>query len=112
MAQDATSRCWHCGTALSADLTVVIGRSRVLVGLGGQVTQHHLRHDYAVCRPVGIFVRHPQRHVWGLRNVRATHWRATIPGATWSRSPERAIAMVPERASTGGVTGRVESPAH
>ncbi len=110
----ATARCWHCGTALSADLTFAVGRARVLVGAGGLVTQHHLRHDYAVCRSVGAFVKHPQRDVWGLRNMSATTWHAIVPGrGPVEVPPDRAIAMVPgTTVDFGATSGRVERTGH
>lgn len=106
-----TSRCWHCGTELHVDLTLTVGRSRVLVGSGAQVTQHHIRHDYAVCRPVGTFVKHPQRDVWGLRNVSSQPWQARVPGhAMVEVVPDRAIAMLPgTQVDFGPATGLVEA---
>ncbi|MEI2778242.1 MAG: hypothetical protein V9G19_20190 [Tetrasphaera sp.] len=109
-----TNRCWYCGGSIAAELALAVGRSRVLVGAGACVTQHHLRHDYVVNKAVGEFVKHPQKDVWGLRNLSPSAWHATIPGRAQIEVPqERAIAMVPGTSiDFGGATGRVEELSH
>lgn len=109
-----STHCWYCGAPVTADLALSVGRARVLVGAGARLTQHHLRHDYVVSTTVGEFVKHPQREVWGLRNLGQAPWRALIPGRPELEvPPDRAVAMVPGASIDFGVArGRVEELTH
>lgn len=108
----APHRCVACGTPIPQPPVMLFGREIVTLSPGGRIALRHLDPDRALdfTSHGAAIEAHPDRpNVWGLRNLTATAWRATLPDAgAVTVEPGRAVRMVPGAVfDFGRRTGRV-----
>lgn len=103
-------RCWSCGHDMEPPLRLVVDGRVLVLGVGTRLCRHHLYRDYDLSSVVGEVVRHPQRDLWGLRNVSGQSWSVRIPGHDTSEvAPGQAMSLVDGAVlSLGGSTARLE----
>lgn len=67
--------CWNCQKAVSMPLSIVIGRSRVLLMGNTKLYAHHTKGDYDLGTVTGSVVRNPNNpNLWGIRNEGSDNW--------------------------------------
>ncbi|MCL1832363.1 MAG: hypothetical protein FWG45_05575 [Oscillospiraceae bacterium] len=80
---DNPPTCWSCGRVLAVPVSLVSGRSRVLLQSGAVITSHHANGDYDIDTVVGTVVQNPANPaLWGIRNDSRTDWTYIKPDGT------------------------------
>jgi serine/threonine protein kinase len=67
--------CWGCQKALQTPISIVSGKSRVLLMGDTKIYSHHIKSDYDIDAIVGTVVQNPNNpNLWGLRNDGKDNW--------------------------------------
>jgi serine/threonine protein kinase len=71
----AAITCWSGGKALQVPLTIVSGKSRVLLMGDTKIYSHHVKGDYNIDTVAGTVVQNPNNpNLWGVRNDGKENW--------------------------------------
>lgn len=94
----APHACVGCGAPIAKPPVLLFGREIVTLAPGGRIALRHLDPDRSLdfTSHGGVIEAHPDRpNIWGLRNLMATPWRATLPDAgTVTVEPGRAVRIM------------------
>ena len=67
--------CWNCGRALQYPVSIIIGKTRVLLKKGAKLMSHNISADYDMDTVVGEVVQNPNNpNLWGIKNVGRDNW--------------------------------------
>lgn len=105
-------RCWSCRKQPQPPFRLHLGRMVVLLNADSKLFPHHTAegHSYDFGKPVAEVVQHPKDpNIWGLRNLTAEKWIATIGGAPGKEvSPGRSVPLAPgTKVQFGSVEGEI-----
>jgi len=79
----AAVSCWNCKKALQAPLTIVSGKSRVLLMRDAKLFAHHMIGNYDIETVAGTVVQNPNNpNIWGIRNDYTNNWTYIRPDGT------------------------------
>jgi serine/threonine protein kinase len=67
--------CWNCGKTVRVPLSIIIGKSRVLLTSQAKLYAHHIYGDYDLSMVVGSVIRNPNNpNLWGIKNESKENW--------------------------------------
>lgn len=91
--------CWACARPLAPPMKMVFSDGRwVVINDATKLWNHHVARvpSYDFETPVAEIVRHPERKVWGLRNLSHEAWHAVPPESdAVVVEPGRTFGLVP-----------------
>ncbi|MBR6707556.1 MAG: protein kinase [Clostridia bacterium] len=83
--------CWKCGRSLQYPVSLVSGKTRVLLNRDATIRSHNIREDYDMDTVVGHVVRNPANpQLWGIENDSDANW-------TYIRADGRQVPVAPGR---------------
>ena len=72
--------CWNCGNTVSFPVSLVVGKSRVLLLKGAKIYAHTITGNYDMNTVVGTVIQNPKNpNLWGIRNDSADNWTYIKP---------------------------------
>jgi hypothetical protein len=73
--EGASAVCWNCRKTLMSPMSLVSGRSRVLLHENSEIVSHFIKGDYDICTPTATVVQNPDNpDLWGVRNESDDLW--------------------------------------
>lgn len=74
---------WRCKSSIQAPLSIVIGRSRVILLKNTKLFSHHIYGDFDMDTVVGSVIQNPSnQNIWGIRNDSKENWTYIKPDGT------------------------------
>jgi hypothetical protein len=71
----AAITCWNCQNAFQPPMTMVSGKSRVLLMKDAKLCSHHTAGNYDIDTVAGTVVQNPNNpSLWGIRNDCSDNW--------------------------------------
>ena len=72
--------CWNCSNTVQMPLSIVIGKSRVLLQKGAKLYSHHINANYDMSTVVASVVQNPSNpSLWGIKNESQDNWTYIKP---------------------------------
>ena len=72
--------CWNCKGTVPMPVTLVAGKSRVLLQKGTKLFAHHIYGNFDMNSGVGSVVQNPKNpNLWGIRNESTENWTYIKP---------------------------------
>lgn len=86
--------CWNCSETVKIPLSLIIGKSRILLQKGSKIYAHHILGNYDMSTIVGTVVQNPKNpNIRGIRNVSDLNW-------TYIKANGQQIPVGHERSAT------------
>lgn len=80
VANNVAHTCWSCKKSLQYPISIVIGKSRVLLQAGAKLYSHNINNDYDMEKVVGEIVQNPNNpSLWGIKNLSDDNWTYIKP---------------------------------
>ena len=75
VASGVAHTCWNCGRATQYPVSIIIGKSRVLLKKGAKLYAHSIYGNYDMDTVVGEVVQNPNNpNLWGIKNQSKDNW--------------------------------------
>lgn len=72
--------CWNCGRMVQYPVSIIIGKSRVLLRKSAKLFSHNINGDYDMDTVVGEVVQNPNNpSLWGIKNESKDNWTYIRP---------------------------------
>ena len=72
--------CWNCSQTVPMPVSLVVGKSRVLLQKDAKVYAHQITDNYDMNTVVGTVIQNPQNpNLWGIRNDSTENWTYIKP---------------------------------
>ena len=75
VASGVAHTCWNCGRATQYPVSIIVGKSRVLLKKGAKLYAHNIYGNYDMDTVVGEVVQNPNNpNLWGIKNQSKDNW--------------------------------------
>lgn len=75
VANGVAHTCWNCGRATQYPVSIIVGKSRVLLKKGAKLYAHNIYGNYDMDTVVGEVVQNPNNpNLWGIKNQSKDNW--------------------------------------
>ena len=75
VANGVSHTCWNCGRATQYPVSIIVGKSRVLLKKGAKLYAHNIYGNYDMDTVVGEVVQNPNNpNLWGIKNQSKDNW--------------------------------------
>ena len=104
--------CWNCRKKVPYPYHICLGRSIVMLNHDTRLYPHHIDSQrlYDFSNPVAEVVQHPDKKIWGLKNLSNEKWVITgTDGKIKDIDPGRSATLSPGvRFNFGGIEGEIQ----